>query len=1362
MLLYLKKTLPFAILLFLILSNTQVYSVISNNQINFKQISLKEGLSQSTVYDIKQDQLGYIWIATTDGLNRYDGYKFVVYRHDENDENSLPSNSITSLLIDNDGDLWIGTDGGLAKYNHELNSFKTFATNDKVARLRVFSMQKWKDEEIYLMTNAGLFSFNEQKGFKKLNFPAVSFGVTALLKIGDKMLIGADRGLYFYFPRTNTFTLVNKEFEGKRIQSMLPENLEKKRIWIGTEGSGLYLFDITKNKFLKFSHEKNNPLSISSDYIRSLCYDFQQRLWIGTFVGLNIYNPTNNSFTRFYNNYQDIGTISQNSIRSIYSDSQGGLWFGTYYGGLNYYHPLKNQFQHLYYVRGYNSLNDNVVSAMLAEPNGNVWIGTNDKGLDLYITKSNQFEHFTNDENNPHSLSGNNIKALLKVDNGNLLVGTHGGGLNYFHVKARSFDRINISSDPMINDNVYGLVKNKKGEICIGTLNGLIIYNQVTKQVIPFTQLVPKSKKMNTKILSLFCDTHDQLWIGTDNGAWVYSFRNGNFLKLSSDGKGKTEKIIYCFFKSSLGRIWVGTNEGLFYFDKNKLISYKEKVGFPSFTICSIQEDQFKQLWISTNRGLISLSTDSEKWRIYTESDGIQSNQFNHYSSCKTADDKMFFGGINGITVFSPERLIDNPYSPTPIINQLTVFNKIVTPNDNTKILEQSIELSKSIKIPPQFNVFGLEFVVPNFLAGTKNSYSYTLEGFDKEWYTNEKNNVSYSNLAPGKYLFKVKAANNNGRWSLDETQLEIEILPYWYNTWLAKLIFFSLIIGIVIFLIRFYLSRQILSKELEFERVNSERIKEIDQAKIRFFVNVSHEFRTPLTLILSPVREMLERGVKEHKWAQHQLGLIERNAERMLHLVNQALDYRKTELGAMPLHVKQLELEPLVRKSFELFTQLAEKKNTEYIFNSTVFDQKLYVDPNYLERILTNLLSNAFKYSPKGGTITLNISISGKNTCIEVEDSGYGISKEKFGRIFDRFYQEDDNTQGTGIGLSLVKNLVEKHRGSISLDSEIGRGSKFTVLLPALKETYEENELSPKIENEIIDHVIKNNAKEEISYENLDSSLENDAANEIEIKNEEFVVKKKILLVEDDEEIRNYLAGHLSDKYNVLEAENGTIAWEILQQEDEIQLILSDLMMPILDGLTLCKMVKQNIHYCHIPFILLTAKNEVEHQLKGLKVGADDYMGKPFIYSIVEAKISNVFKQHQRIIRKYANSVEINTHELASTGLDEEFLSKAMFIIEKHMDNEDFSVEDFSSEMCMSRSGLHLKLKAITGESARDFIRKVKLNHACKLLKEGKYNLTEISELIGFTPAYFSTAFKKYTGYMPSEYLKNKPNQRD
>ena len=1326
----------------------------------FQHISLKEGLSQSTVFDIKQDRLGFIWIATAEGLNRYDGYKFVVYLHNQADSLSLPSNSTTSLLLDDNGDMWIGTGAGLARYNHELNSFTTFVPQVSGPKMRVFCMKKWKDEELIIATSLGLFRFSIKKGFKVLNFPTMNFGNTAILKMDNKLLIGADRGLYFYFPDTDTYGLANNQFDGKSIGVMLPENNGGKRIWVGTEGFGLYLFDISENKLIKYSHEKNNPKSISSDYVRSLCYDSQQRLWIGTFVGLNVWNERQNNFTRFYNNYQDGETISQNSIRTIFSDMQGGLWFGTYYGGLNYYHPLKTQFEHLYFIKGKNSLNDNVVSCMLAEPDGKVWIGTNDKGLDLYNLNTNLFEHFINEENNPLSISGNNVKALLKLDDGSLLVGTHGGGLNSFDSKSRRFNRIDLSPDPMINENVYGLVKDKNGMIWIGTLNGVVRYNPALKQATLFEQIVPSSKSMNNKILGLFIDSKERLWIGTDNGVWVYSIQSGRFEEIIFSDKVRTEKIVYCFYEQESGTIWTGTNEGLFYFDGKKLISYREEKGFPDLLVCSIQEDHLNRLWISTTRGLICLSTDTSKWRVYTESDGLQSNQFNQYSSCKTTDDKMFFGGINGISTFYPERLIDNPFSPTPIIDQLTVFTRTVTPNDNTKILKKSIELTHSIQLEPEYNVFGLEFVVPNYLAGTKNTFSYTLEGFDNEWYTTEKNSVGYSNLAPGKYTFRVKAANNNGKWSLRENQLEIEVMPYWYNTLWAKTIFIVLFLAIAVFLIRFYLSRQFIAKELELERLNNERLKEIDQAKIRFFVNVSHEFRTPLTLILSPVREMLERGVKEHRWVERQLDLIERNAERMLHLVNQALDYRKAELGAMLLHVKELEIESFVKKNFDLFSQLAKRKEFEYTFQSTVSDQKVYFDPNFLDRILANLLSNSFKYSPKGGKITVTLTTVGKYICIEVEDTGVGISKDKFDRIFDRFYQEDDNTQGTGIGLSLVKNLVEKHHGNIKLESEIGKGSKFTVLLPAEKGFYAGNELSPKKEDEIHENHIEKDllfADDEKQQSKMDDFIR---STEKEDANLNASGRRTILLVEDDEEIRGYLLDHLSASYHIIEAENGDIAWKILQKAENIELIISDLMMPVLDGLALCKMVKQNIHYCHIPFLLLTAKNEVEDQLKGLQTGADDYIGKPFIYSIIEIKIRNIFMQHHRVIQRYASTIELHTQELVTTGLDVEFMNRAIEIVEKYLDKQEFSVEDFSREMCMSRSGLHLKLKAITGESARDFIRKVRLSFACKLLKEGRYNVTEISEMIGFTPAYFSTSFKKYAGCIPSEYQKKIQNQ--
>ncbi len=1327
-----------------------LYSQVSfdNSMVKFQNISLKDGLSHSTVYDIKEDKLGYLWVATADGLNRYDGYKFVVFQHNPDDSLSIPSNFTTSLMLDRDGDLWIGTGAGLVKYNYKQNSFRNFSYKIKGSKMRVFCMEKWTEDVFIVATNLGLFSFNEKKGFKLLNFPSISFGKTAIIKIDNKLLVGANRGLYFYYPQLNTFTLANEQFSGMSVMAMLPKDKKRNEIWVGTEGSGLYLYNLSKNQLKQYSYDKNNPKSISSNFVRSLCYDNYRRLWVGTLIGLNVLKDESQDFIRFYNNIQDNGTISNNSIRSIFIDSQNGLWFGTFYGGLNYYHPLRTQFERIYYVKGDNSLNDNVVSCMLADVDDRVWIGTNDKGLDLYNTKTKQFEHFRNQGNNPYSLSGNFVKTLLKVDNTNLLVGTHGGGLDYFDMRTRRFNHVFLSNDPMINENVYGLAKDSKGMIWVGTLNGLMRYNPIQNKSIPFENLVPASKMMNQKIMGLFIDSKERLWIGTDNGVWLYSIKTNQFQHINFAEKDESEKTVYCFFEQDSGKIWVGTSEGIFYFKNNELINYKRTEGFPAYHICSIQEDQFKRLWVSTNRGLICFSPDSENWRIYTESDGMQSNQFLDYASCKTTDGKMFFGGINGITVFSPEHLIDNPYSPSPIIESISVFNKTITPNDNTGILNKIIELTSSIKLKPQYNVFELEFVAPNFLAGGKNTIAYMLSGFDKSWYTTEKNSVSYSNLAPGKYVFRVKAANNNGKWSLNETQLEIEILPYWYNTWWAKTLFILLIATLVLYFIRFFISRRLIAQELELERKDKERIKELDEAKIRFFVNVSHEFRTPLTLILSPVREILSKGIKEH-WVKKQLTLVERNAERMLHLINQVLDYRKTELGAMPLKVRFEEVEMFVRKCFDLFASMAQSKDFNYIFNSTVGDTKMYYDRNFLERILSNLINNAFKYTPNGGTIEVDLSLKDEYLYIDVIDTGSGIAKDKFESIFNRFYQQEENIQGTGIGLSLVKNLVDVHHGKITLESEFGKGSKFTVILPTTEEFYTQQEIINS------DTDLMNPIESPTEYHDVDRVSQNENITKKDQEEENIDKKHRILIVEDDEEIRNYLVEQLSEKYQVIAAENGKIGWEIMNHK-EINLILCDLMMPVLDGVSLCKMVKQNINFSHIPFILLTAKNDVHDQLKGLQIGADDYIGKPFVYSILETKIANIFKQRIRIISKYASTPELHLHELVTNQLDEEFLNKAVKIVEKYLSDSEFSVEEFSKEMFMSRSGLHLKIKAITGESTGDFIRKVRLSVACKLLKEGRYNVTEISTMIGMSPTYFSTSFKKYVGFLPSEYLKN------
>lgn len=1339
-----------------------VYSQVShadNSQIRFWHISLREGLSHSTVYDITQDKLGYMWFATADGLSRYDSYEFVVFRHNPNDSLSIPSNYTTSFLWDENGDLWIGTGAGLVKYNYQQQSFTNFSYRDNGSTMCVFRMEKWSENIFIVATNLGLFSFSEKDGFRILNFPSMSFEKTAILKVSDKLLIGANTGLYFYDPQTDTYSLINEQFKDKNVMTMLPQDEEKHKIWIGTEGSGLYLFDLVNNQLKQYYHDKNDPKSISSNFVRALCYDDSRRLWIGTLMGLNILNEDNQDFTRFYNSINDNGTISNNSIRSIFLDFQHGLWIGTFYGGLNYYHPRKKQFEHIYYVNGSNSLNYNGIGCMLADPDNKIWMGANDIGLDVYNTKTKKFEHFQNNWNVPYLLGGNFVKTIMKVDDTNLLVGAHGGGLEYFDIRSRRFTRVFLSDDPMSDENVYGLAKDSTGMVWVGTLNGLIRYNPKTKESIPFENLAPNSKKMNQKIMGLFIDSKQRLWIGTNNGVWLY--HQHNLQQINFTGKAESEKTVYGFFEHSSGQIWVGTSEGLYYLKENELIGYKKDDGFPSFHICSIQEDHFGQLWVSTYRGLICLSPDSGKWWIYTESDGLQSNQFNDYASCKTADGKMFFGGINGITVFSPDRLVDNPYSPAPIIENLSVFNETITPNDNTGILSQIIELTNAIKLKPQYNNFALEFVVPNFLSGKKNSFAYLLEGFDKDWYITEKNSVSYSNLVPGKYTFRLKSANNNGKWSSEETKLQIEILPYWYNTWWAKTLFILMISTLIFYLIRFFFSRKLIAHELELERKDKKRVKELDEMKIRFFVNISHEFRTPLTLILSPVRELLSKGIKE-PWIRKQLTIVERNAERMLYLINQTLDYRKSELGNMPLQIRLAEVEVFCRRCFDLFAATAQCKGFNYIFNSTIGDAKLYYDRNFLERILSNLLSNAFKYTPHGGTIELFLYLKDKHLYVEVIDTGIGIPEDKFENVFIRFYQQEENTQGTGIGLSLVKNLVDIHHGRITLESELGKGSKFTVILPAAKEFYTQSEMHSDVE-------VINPAEYPVKFENDILSrnqhvivAEEEQGGEQGIEDEDRIdEQQQILLVEDDEEIRNYLFEQLSEKYKVVTACNGEKAWKILH-ETKINLILSDLMMPVLDGVSLCKMAKQNINFSHIPFILLTAKTDIQDQLKGLQTGADDYIGKPFVYSILEKKIENIFRQHSRIIAKYASSPELHPSELVGNPLDEEFLNKAVAVVEKYLNDCEFSVEKFSQEMCMSRSNLHLKIKAITGESASDFIRKVRLSSACKLLKNNLYNVTEISTMIGMSPTYFSTSFRKYIGCSPSEYLKNQTIKQD
>ena len=698
----------------------------------------------------------------------------------------------------------------------------------------------------------------------------------------------------------------------------------------------------------------------------------------------------------------------------------------------------------------------------------------------------------------------------------------------------------------------------------------------------------------------------------------------------------------------------------------------------------------------------------------------------------------MLFGGVNGITSFTPETMEDNPYMPQPVLTSFMVFNRTMIPGKG--VLDESIETTDGIVLKHDQNSFSIEFSVPNYLAGHHNTFRYMLEGFDKEWYETGTYSVSYSNIPHGEYRFLIMAANNDGKWNETPTVLKIKIKPIWYKTTAASAVFALMIILLIAAAYMIIVERKERENKTELEKQEKAHQEEIHQMKMRFFINISHEMRTPLTLIINPLQEMIAKSTDS--WMRKQLKYLERNAKRLLHLVNQLMDYRRAELGVFKLNVRPENVHKIVKENWGFYEKLAQSKKIKYSLVSDLEGKTLYTDGQYLELILNNLLSNAFKYT-ESGSIIVKATQAENNLMLEVSDTGSGIPEGKQDRIFERFYQIDNEHIGSGIGLSLVQRLVELHHGQIRLASEVGKGSTFTVLLPLSLNSYTAEELG------------NSNTYETHTSNTPDMyMLENDAPEEeiVEVSNKK---KGRLLIAEDNEDIRNYMKNGLQSMFDIMLAKNGEEALQMLK-ENEPDIVITDMMMPVMDGLKLCAQIKQNINTSHIPVIMVSAKTDSKDQLEALKTGADDYIAKPFSMAILVTKIRNILRTYHRLQDKATKSMDIAPEKISFNMLDEQLLNKAISIVEQNMDNTEFSTEEFAQAMNMSRSNLHIKLKALTGESALDFIRKIRFKEACRLLKDGRYSISEISDMVGFnTPSYFATCFKKYMGCLPTEYVK-------
>lgn len=1326
-----------------------VATVKADADYQFTKISLEQGLSESTVMDIVQDSVGYMWFATPNGLNRYNGYEVELFRPDWDDSLAVCSRNIRSLCVDSENRIWAGGESGVSYYSYETGYFKNYHLFHSEEKNTITDIVIDKQHRIWLSAlNGHLYLYDEDADcFKQITIKPAFTGTEKINRLADyqnELLVCTSEGLYRLDKKT--FQLFRVFIAERAVQCYNVIYNPNGEIWLATGGKGIYVLDQKFRVIRNYRSEVNHKSSLLSNVVRTLQVDKTGNVWIGTFEGLSVLKPKEHSFDNYQAAEYDNFALSHNSIRAIYVDRDNGIWIGTYFGGVSYYHKDNIKFRTINTHSTYPfRLNDNIVNSMAMDAKGNIWFGTNDNGLDCWNRSSNQITHYSSPP----------VKSMLSMKDGSLLVGTHWGGLYLYRFDMPGNPRIFKTSEKpfSIPDNrVDALLCDYKDSIWVGTYDGLSLFDVKSGEFRPFEGDEYGNKITSRTILSLLEDSHHRIWIGTFNGLnlWHDDRRLLENLKYSEkDSTTLTANEVTCVFEDSKKRIWVGTCDGLNLFDEVTRTFRRYTVknsGLRSSFICSILEDEDANLWISTHGGLIRFNPDRDEWLHFFKEDGLPNNQFNHASAYKFSDGTMMFGGLNGVTLFSPQD-ISYMSNDTVFFTNLWVNDKKVQSGDASGILQKHISQVTGLTLNHNQNIVSVKFSAINFDMNNKVVYQYCLKGLFDKWRNVNGDRITLFDLPVGKYTLCVRTAPtflHGGREKI--SQLDIEILPPWWWTLPMILLYAFSSVAILLVIFRVIRERIRMHNELQVEKMKQKQLEEVQTRQMQFFVNISHEFKTPLTLIISPIEKLMDM-VRNNEWQSRQLKLVHKNATLLLSLIDQLIHFRKAENGQVKLHVCKGNIISSLSSIYMSFHTFAKGKEITYVFDSPQKEFNMYYDNELLERICFNLLSNAFKFTEVGGKITLRALPKEDYFSISVEDTGRGIPKEQQILVFNRFYcgENGEAVGGTGIGLTYAKLLAERHYGFIELESELGKGSIFTLNLPLSKDVFATDEITDSDPNKelplmpVSAGIMVEDEKEET------------AAGASEEK------RATLLIVDDNLSMIGFLKENLSVDYAVDIAHDGQEALNMIE-ERSYDLVLCDVMMPKVNGIIFCRKVKQNIKTCHIPVIMLSAKSDVEHQMEGLDVGADDYIAKPFSMKLLESKIQNILNIRKQLKELYRNSVDVKLDKVAYFSLDQEFLEKASTIIEEHMSDPSFSVETFSEMMAMSRSNLHLKFKAITGGSISDFIRKIRFKKAMDLLESGRYNVAEISVMTGFsTPSYFSKTFKKYYGYLPTEYKKQK-----
>lgn len=1320
---------------------------LQGQNITFHHLTTDDGLSQFSVNSLYIDEHGVLWIGTREGLNRYDGNDIQTYKLRKNDPGSLFCNTVSRIVGDGEGHIYLLCAEGIARFDLSAQKFTTLLQGD----IRSIYYNKG----LFIGKKNEIYRYNQQTGNFDLYYQLAGENqeIDCMYLVDEQLWIGTtvsglyclhtDRGELKHPIQKGNITSIYRDSEGD--------------LWIGSWEEGVYRID-AHGTIANFRHDPNNPHSISSDFARACCEDDLGNLWIGTFNGLDCYNKSTGTFMRHRAEEQHSNGLTHSSIWCIVKDEQGTLWLGTYFGGVNFFNPEYEIYtRYAYSQTEREGLSYPVVGRSVEDKDGNLWIATEGGGLNFLDRRTRTFKWFLPGKGT-NTVSQKNIKALYyDADREIMWIGTHLGGLNrldirtgrFTHYRAQPDDPQTLPSDIVRDIAPYGDL------LVVATQRGICLFDPADGKCRRLFEDSKEGRKIKM-VADVMFDRDGLLWIAaTGEGVFSYDFATQkltNYRHQPSDPHSLSNNNVNNMMQDSHGNLWFATSgSGL---DRFRPSTHdfenfdRARNGLASDCIYEVQESPISQkLLLITNTGFSLFDYQTGQFQNYSAENGFPLTAVNENALCVTRDGEIFLGSTQGMISFHETELNFLPKPYRIALSHLFVNGTEIEVGDDTGILKQALQYTSAITLNADQSMFSIEFSTSNYVPANKDDIIYRLEGFSDDWNsTRGQHTITYTNLNAGTYRLVVKSVGKDEQLCPPVT-LVIHVLPPYYKTIWAYLLYLIVTVGLLSYLIRTYQSRIKLRESLKYEQKHIQDVEALNLSKLRFFTNISHEFRTPLTLIVAQVETLMQVSYFTPTVYNKILGIY-KNSIQLRELITELLDFRKQEQGHMKIKVAPHNMVNFLYENYLLFLEYANSRQVQLRFEKECDELEVWYDQKQMQKVVNNLLSNAIKHTEANDTITLSIGTDGSRAMIRVTDTGSGIDAKEIDKVFDRFYQIDSmgtadaSKTGTGIGLALTKGIVELHHGTIRVESELGKGSSFIVTLQLGHAQFSEAQICREADDvrqvEVPRPEVDALWKDELE-ENAPKTRLPDA---------------KMLIVEDNDSIRTMLAGVFAPFYEVLTAANGEEGWALVRSEMP-SIVVSDVVMPKMSGTELCKQIKSDFDTCHIPVVLLTAHTAIEQTMEGLRIGADDYITKPFNTSLLISRCNNLVNSRILLQEKFSKQPQAHVQMLATNPIDKEVLDRAMAVIEAHLDDTDFNVNVFAREMAMARTNLFTKLKAITGQTPNDFILSVRLKKSALMLRNNpELNITEISERIGFSSSrYFSKCFKDIYHVSPLAY---------